>query len=126
MLPREAGDFLYLLFTPVCHLKPERTLALAGVLMPLCSRCAGIFAGFVTAGLLPEPRFRVLACLGYGFLASVLMVVDVVTQDLGMHPVWHPMRLATGVVWGHVCALGILAIARDHLGKPRRRITSSA
>jgi hypothetical protein len=54
------------------------------------------------------------------------MVADVVTQDLGVHPVWHPARLATGVLWGHVFALGILAIAREHLGRPRRRVVTSA
>ncbi len=113
----ETGDLLYALFAPVCHLNPARTLPLAGVLMPLCSRCAGIFAGLVTAGVFPRPRWSVRACLGYGFVASVIMLGDVVTQDLGLHPVWHPARLATGVLWGHVFALGILAIAREHLVK---------
>ncbi|MRG94446.1 DUF2085 domain-containing protein [Polyangium spumosum] len=120
------GELVYALFAPVCHTRPERTLLVASVLMPLCSRCAGIFAGFVTASVLPAPRLRVRACLGYGFLASVIMLIDVITQDLGLRPLWHPARLATGVVWGHVFALGILAIGREHLGKPRRRVTSSA
>ncbi|MDC3979970.1 DUF2085 domain-containing protein [Polyangium jinanense] len=122
---RETGELLYLLFAPVCHLKPERTLVLAGVLMPLCSRCAGIFAGFVTAGMFPRPRWSVRACLGYGFVASVIMLVDVVTQDLGLRPLYHPARLLTGVLWGHVFALGILAIAREHVTRPER-LTSSA
>ncbi|TKC99272.1 DUF2085 domain-containing protein [Polyangium fumosum] len=121
----ETGELLYLLFAPVCHLKPERTLALAGVLMPLCSRCAGIFAGFVTAGLFPRPRWSVRACLGYGFIASVIMLADVITQDLRLRPLFHPARLATGVLWGHVFALGILALAREHLARPAR-VTSSA
>lgn len=121
----ETGELLYLLFKPVCHTRPERTLALAGVLMPLCSRCAGIFAGFVTAGMFSRPRFGVRACLGYGYVASVIMLVDVVTQDLGLRPLFHPARLATGVLWGHVFGLGILALAREHLARPGR-LTSSA
>src|SRR5690606_9637787 len=44
------GDLFYVLFTPVCHRNPARTLSIASELMPICSRCAGIFAGFVTAG----------------------------------------------------------------------------
>jgi uncharacterized membrane protein len=120
-----AGETLYLLFAPVCHRNPARTLELAGVLMPLCSRCAGIFAGLVTAGALPRPRWSVRVCLGYGFVASVIMVIDVVAQDMGLHPVWHPIRLVTGVLWGHVFGLGILAIAREHVA-PRLRVTSSA
>jgi len=67
--------------------------------------------GFGTAGLFPLPRWGVRACLGYGFVASVIMVADVITQDLGLHPLWHSMRLLTGILWGHVCGLGVLAVA---------------
>lgn len=119
------GELFYVLFTPVCHRNPARTLSIASELMPICSRCAGIFAGFVTAGAWPLPRFSVRVCLGYGFVASVIMLVDVATQDLGVHPVWHPIRLVTGILWGHVFGLGVLAIAREHV-LPRLRATSSA
>jgi uncharacterized membrane protein len=121
VMSASAGDFLYALFAPVCHRDPARTLLFAGVLMPICSRCAGIFAGFVTAGVRPRPRWSVRACLAYGFVASVVMVIDVVLQDMGVHPVWHPIRLATGVAWGHVCGLGLVALVRE-----RRLVTSSA
>lgn len=83
-----------------------------GHLMPLCSRCFGIFLGFGTAGLFPKPRLSILASLFYGFFASLLMVADVVTQDLGLHPVWHATRILTGVIWGHVCGLGVAAVVR--------------
>lgn len=123
--PEAVGEVVYALFAPVCHLNPSRTLSIAGVLMPLCSRCAGIFAGFVTAGFFPRPRLRVGACLLAGFFASVIMLGDVITQDLGVHPVWHPVRLATGVLWGHVFGLGIFAIAREHVA-PRLLATSTS
>ncbi len=29
------------------------------------------------------------------------MVLDVATQDLGLHPVWHAARLATGFAFGY-------------------------
>lgn len=45
------------------------------------------------------------------------MVADVLLQDLGVHPVWHATRLLTGVIWGHVCGLGVLAVVRA-LGQP--------
>jgi uncharacterized membrane protein len=106
------GEFIYALFSPVCHNKAARTLEVLGVLMPLCSRCFGIFIGFGMAGLFPYPRWGVVACLGYGFVASVLMVVDVIVQDLGLHPLWHSMRILTGAIWGHVCGLGVLAVWR--------------
>jgi len=124
MCPR-ASEILYLLFAPVCHRNPARTLSIAGELMPICSRCAGIFAGFVTGGVLPRPRLGVRACLAVGFVASVVMVIDVVTQDLGLRPMWHLTRLLTGILWGHVFALGALALGRDVV-VPRLRATSSA
>jgi uncharacterized membrane protein len=117
------------IFALVCHRNPARTLALGGALMPICSRCAGIFLGFVTGGLAPWPRLSVRACLGWGFVASVIMLVDVITQDLGLHRVFHPVRIATGVAWGHVMALGVLALARAWGGQarapgPPRAVTS--
>jgi uncharacterized membrane protein len=114
-LSHEISAWLDAIFKLVCHRNPARTLALAGVLMPICSRCAGIFAGFVTGGLVPRPRWSVRACLFWGFVASVIMVADVITQDAGLHPVLHPVRLLTGAVWGHVMALGVLAIVRERL-----------
>jgi len=123
-LSPEIGAALDAAFEIVCHRNPARTLALAGVLMPICSRCAGIFAGFVTGGLFPLPRWSVRACLFWGFVASVIMVADVITQDARLHPVSHPVRLLTGVLWGHVMALGVLAIVRERLApatvKPSR------
>jgi uncharacterized membrane protein len=112
VLPSAVGDFIYSVFSPVCHNRPSRTLQWFHEWMPLCSRCFGIFIGFGTAGVFPKPRLSIEASLLYGFVASVLMVADVMTQDLGMHPVWHGTRILTGVVWGHICGLGILALGR--------------
>ncbi|MBK9261061.1 MAG: DUF2085 domain-containing protein [Polyangiaceae bacterium] len=107
-----ASELIYAIFSPVCHNRPARTLELFGVLMPLCSRCLGIFIGFGTAGVFPYPRWGIRASLGYGFVASVVMVADVIMQDLGMHPIWHSVRILTGILWGHVCGLGVLAVGR--------------
>jgi uncharacterized membrane protein len=121
MLPATVGEFVYAIFSPICHNKPSRTLQWFAILMPLCSRCFGIFIGFGTAGLFPKPRLGIGASVLYGFVASLLMVADVMTQDLGLHPVWHSLRILTGVVWGHICGLGILAMTRMAL---TRKFTS--
>ncbi|WP_129353721.1 DUF2085 domain-containing protein [Sorangium cellulosum] len=88
-------------FAPMCHRMPERTLALEGVLMPVCSRCAGIFAGVAAGAALAWPRLPMTAWRPLLVAISALMVLDVVTQDLGLHPVWHPTRLATGLAFGY-------------------------
>jgi uncharacterized membrane protein len=112
ILPAAVGDSIYAVFSPVCHNRPIRTMEWFGVLMPLCSRCFGIFLGFGTAGLFPKPKLSMTQSLFYGFLASIFMVADVLMQDLGLHPVWHATRILTGLIWGHVCGLGVAAIVR--------------
>ena len=50
------GQLLDGLFILVCHRLPERTLQLAGVAMPVCSRCGGIFAGLALGIVVAWPR----------------------------------------------------------------------
>ena len=101
-------------FVTMCHRLPERTLTLAGVAMPVCSRCAGVFGGVALGALLVRPRLSARAWRWIITAAAASMVLDVATQDLGLHPVWHPARLATGAAFGY--ALGaacVLALRRE-------------
>jgi uncharacterized membrane protein len=107
-----AGIALDLVFVPMCHRLPERTLTLAGMPMPLCSRCAGVFAGvalgaLVMRPLLPPARSRWLIAA-----AGALMALEVVTQDAGLHPIWHPTRLLTGLLFGYALAVTCVAALR--------------
>jgi uncharacterized membrane protein len=103
---------LWLLFRGLCHQRPERTLAVLGAPMLVCSRCAGLYAGVALGALLPLPapwlargRALVLAALG-------LTILDVITQDLGLHPPWHPTRLATGLLLGWTASAFMFATLR--------------
>jgi uncharacterized membrane protein len=91
-------------FSTMCHRLPERSLVLAGVAMPLCSRCAGLFAGVGVGALLAWPRASLRAYKLAITFAGAAMLADVITQDLGVHPLWHATRLATGFAFGY--ALG--------------------
>lgn len=104
----QAGVWLDAAFTPMCHRLPERSLALAGVVMPLCSRCAGVFAGLASGALVPRPALSRRGDKLAITAASALMLADVVTQDLGLHPVWHATRIATGLLFGHLLGSAIL------------------
>jgi len=96
-------------FVLVCHRLPARTLALAGVTMPVCSRCAGIFGGLFVGAVLAWPRLP----LGWARLAlagaGLLMIADVLLQDLGVHPLWHATRLATGLLFGWLASTALFA-----------------
>jgi uncharacterized membrane protein len=103
-----AGDLLDAAFTTMCHRLPERSLAFAGVTMPLCSRCAGIFAGVAVGALVARPRASTGAYKLALAATGVAMLADVVTQDLGLHPVWHVTRIATGAAFGYVMGAACL------------------
>lgn len=96
-------------FELVCHRIPERAMFLAGTLMPICSRCAGIFAGLAIGAVIARPRLTLKRTFLWIGITSALMLADVVTQDLGIHPVWHSTRIATGIAVGYVLSVGLLS-----------------
>jgi uncharacterized membrane protein len=98
------GRALDALFVPMCHRLPDRSLALFGVLMPVCSRCAGVFAGLAAGAAVARPRLPVRVWRPILIVTAALAAADVAAQDLGLHPVWHPVRLATGFLLGYAMA----------------------
>lgn len=110
------GDALDGVFVSMCHRLPERSLVVGGALMPVCSRCAGIFAGLAAGALIARPRLAMPVWRVILGIAAALMAADVITQDLGLHPVWHPARLATGFLLGY----GMVVAFVTQLGAERR------
>lgn len=103
-------------FGTTCHRMPERSLLLGGVQMLVCSRCAGIYLGLLTGALMPARLWlasdwavRHTRALALG--VALPMALDVLTQDLGWRPSWHPARLGTGWLLG----LGLMLLAVAHL-----------
>ncbi len=86
-------------FSVVCHRLPERTLVFSGAPMPICSRCAGMWMGFAFAAALAMPHFSIkrlrLIVLG----AGLLLLLDVLAQDFGLHPFSHVTRFITGALF---------------------------
>ncbi|MFT3774447.1 MAG: DUF2085 domain-containing protein [Minicystis sp.] len=114
-----AGVLLDAAFATMCHRLPERSLALAGVTMPLCSRCAGIFGGVAVGALIAWPRASRRAYKLAITAAGLAMLADVITQDLGIHPVWHATRVATGLAFGYALGAAIIhALSRDVRSAP--------
>ena len=112
------GVWLDAIFVTMCHRIPERTLTLAGVAMPLCSRCAGVFAGVAVGALALWPR---LAARGWRWVITAAaggMAIDVATQDLGLHPVWHATRLATGFAFGYALAAASIQALQHEAEQP--------
>lgn len=105
------STLLEAVFGSTCHRLPERSLVLGGVQMLVCSRCAGIYLGLLCGALLPAGRWVARHSWPIVIGVALPMLLDVLTQDLGLRPSWHPARLATGWLLG----LGLTLLALSHL-----------
>ena len=91
----------------VCHQLPSHSVSYGGMMMPLCARCTGIYAGFLFASTFllvmsrlqrrgPTPAW--ITCLSMAFFAA--MAVDVFSSFLGWRQTNNTFRLATGALVG--------------------------
>jgi len=80
--------------------------------MPLCSRCAGIFAGVALGAAIARPRLPLSRWRWVIAATGALMVLDVVMQDAGFHPVWHETRVLTGALFGVAIAVTCVTALR--------------
>ncbi len=120
-LPIEpVGDLLDYVFVLVCHRLPARTLDIAGVAMPVCSRCAGIFAGLGLGALVRWPIMSLKQARVALLLAGLVLLADVIAQDFGLHPLWHWSRLLTGGLIGYIATAALMA-AIDREGRRKKR-----
>lgn len=98
-------------WTLTCHRLPDRTMELLGAKLPMCSRCTGIVAG-LGLGLFVGRPYRgptvLWACIA---VASVLLVLEMLTQDWGWHPAWHTTRLLTGFFLAYPVGAAVTALA---------------
>lgn len=101
LLRRTGPEGLFALFDLpfafLCHRLPERTISVWGAPMPLCSRCLGLWGGLSLSAALAWPPVSPKTLRWLLPLAGLVMLADVVTQDLGLHPIWHPARILTGL-----------------------------
>ena len=111
----------------LCHQLPERTLSFRGEAMIVCSRCAGLYGAAALGALFALPRAWLRRGPVLVAVAVASAVIDVVLQDTGVHPPWHPTRLATGAAIGWTASafmFGWLAKERDARRDPSARPAS--
>ena len=98
-------------FIGFCHRMPERTLQIGGELMPLCSRCLGITMGAGLGLLIGWPYFGLRVLRITVSIAAALLFIELTTQDLGWHAVFHPTRLLTGFLVAYPLGAAATALA---------------
>jgi uncharacterized membrane protein len=99
-------------FSFVCHQIPERSFHLWGVPMAVCSRCSGVYVGFLV-GVLLFPLIRKGREGGYPppwILGAAVLpaVVDFGLSHLGIFGSNNVLRAATGLVMGGAASFYIL------------------
>lgn len=109
-----------MIFSAVCHQRPERSIYLGGVPMVVCARCFGIYAG-AWMGIMMAPwvsgkiRQRTL------FYFFIPMLTDALINTAFTTPA--PLRLATGLLAGFAVAVIALPAFVEALPWHRLRIS---
>jgi uncharacterized membrane protein len=99
-------------FSAICHRIPDRSFYYHGYPLGVCSRCTGIYAGFVI-GLALYPLFRRLDNPGFPSrwwlaAAGLPAAIDVIGGALGFFSNSFFSRSATGAIFGAGAAFYLL------------------
>ena len=100
----ELAQGIYGAFAVFCHQLPERSYFIDGHPLAICSRCTGIYAGFVLT-LLLYPLIRSLRNTGnppasWLLFATIPLAIDVGVNFFGFWYNTHTSRLLTGALLG--------------------------
>lgn len=103
---------LYGAFGTLCHQLPERSLFIDGHKLAVCSRCTGLYVGFVFT-LLLYPLFRSLTITttpprGLLLFAAVPMAVDFSVNFFGFWSNTHSSRFLTGALLGSIVVFYVM------------------
>lgn len=103
---------LYALNRPFCHQRDDRSFHLLGEKMACCQRCAAIYGGLVLFGVayVALHDLRPLSWRWVGLL-SVPILLDGLSQTLGLRESTWPLRVATGGLF----AVGLAWLVLPHL-----------
>jgi uncharacterized membrane protein len=92
--------FIYAVFQPFCHQRPDRSFHILGEKMACCERCAAIYGGFFLFGLgyVAIGRRRRLPWRGLALL-SLPVLLDAATQAAGFRESSAFWRVTTGALF---------------------------
>lgn len=113
----------------VCHQLPGRTLLFGKILMPVCSRCSGIYLGFLLSVIFLSALYRkkesdlppvyVIASAALFILSTV---IDGVFSYSGLYITNNIIRLITGYMFGAGIAIIIYPVfTYQYFKEPQRK-----
>jgi uncharacterized membrane protein len=107
------GELFESWFAFQCHREPERSLAVFGYVLPVCSRCTGIYWGLGLGALVLRPRLGPWPLRIWVGLAALVMVLDVWTELLGMRPASAWLRVLTGALLAYPVSVAVVWTCRE-------------
>ncbi|HEX6729638.1 MAG TPA: DUF2085 domain-containing protein [Pyrinomonadaceae bacterium] len=103
---------IYQAFGFLCHQLPERSFFILGNKFAVCSRCTGLYLGFVVTlalyPLLKSLRRTDLPARKWLIAASVPLLIDFSVTFLGVWENTHATRFLTGMLLGSVMVFYVM------------------
>lgn len=89
----------------VCHGDPQRSFFWRGRLMPLCTRCSGLYYSMIPGIIISIPLYILLdpsplVPISVFLITQIPWSVDGVTQFYGLRRSNNYLRLTTGIIGG--------------------------
>ena len=101
---RTWGDFIYTVFSPVCHQIAERSFFFFGNPLAVCTRCLGIYSGCLSGMLLYPPIRGFVDTASPKIWLFVLLTIPIAVDTGGIFfSVWKTtpwLRFTIGFIWG--------------------------
>jgi len=101
---RFSAGLIYLFFSKICHQIPERSFFIFGKQLAVCSRCTGLYFGFLLGAILYPliyklNRIRILS-RKYLFIAVIPITIDILIRIFQIAENTFTSRLITGLILG--------------------------
>ena len=107
-----SSGLIYLFFSKICHQIPERSFFIFGKQLAVCSRCAGLYFGFLLGTILYPIIFKLninwIPSRKYLLLALIPITIDIAIRTLNIAENTFASRLITGLILGTMTAIFIL------------------
>ena len=100
-------------FSFQCQRDPARALLIWGQPLPVCARCSGVYLGFGLGALLLRPRLKPRWLRLWVSAASVLMLLDVLSEMFALRPAWAPLRVLSGALLSYPVSAALVYAARE-------------
>ena len=113
-----SSGLIYLFFSKICHQIPGRSFFILGKQLAVCSRCTGLYFGFLFGTILYPLIFKLnrnwIPSRKYLLIALIPITIDIAIRTLNIAENTFASRLITGLILGAMTALftlpGILSI----------------